>query len=142
MFAFIIYILMCVIFASFQECVVANCYYIQFSRFNVPPIGINANYDPFRNKMSKFLPSFLPSLIYHHLYIIVNQQSIKQNSVPKILHLIRRVSNTKSLGLHIHEKLSWTKQIDALSRKISSTIGGLKRIRQYVPFKTLIIFHL
>ena len=51
--------------------------------------------------------------------------------------LIRQVSNTKSLGLYIDEKLSWTKQIDVLSKKISSAIGGLKRIRQYVPFQTL-----
>ena len=61
------------------------------------------------------------------------------DSVPN--KLIRRVSNTKSLGLHIHEKLSWTKQIDVLSREISSAIGGLKRIRRYVPFKTLFFIY-
>lgn len=55
--------------------------------------------------------------------------------------LIRRVSITKSLGLHIDEKLSWTKQIDVLSKKISSAIGGLKRVRQYVPFKILLVIY-
>ena len=53
--------------------------------------------------------------------------------------LISRVTSTKMLGLHIDEKLSCTKQIDDLFKKISSTIGSLKGIRQYVSYKALLV---
>jgi hypothetical protein len=52
------------------------------------------------------------------------------------------VKSTKSLGLHIDEHLSWSVHVDAISKKIASGIGALKRIRPFVPRTTLhTIFH-
>ena len=41
------------------------------------------------------------------------------------------------LGVHVDETLSWSSHIDILSKKISSAIGALKRVRSFVPFPTL-----
>ena len=38
----------------------------------------------------------------------------------------KRVSSSKSLGVYIDERLVLTEQIDRVSKKISSAIGGLK----------------
>ncbi len=55
---------------------------------------------------------------------------------------IKQVKSTKSLGLHIDEHLSWSVHVDAISKKIASGIGALKRIRPFVPRTTLhAIFH-
>ena len=42
---------------------------------------------------------------------------------------IKKVEEAKSLGLFIDEHLSWTKHTEEISKKISSAIGALKRIR-------------
>ena len=42
----------------------------------------------------------------------------------------------KSLGVIIDEHLSWSNHIDALSKKISSAIGALKRIRRFISEHT------
>ena len=59
---------------------------------------------------------------------------------------IKQVKSTKSLGLHIDEHLSWSVHVHvdvhAISKKIASGIGALKRIRSFVPRTTLhTIFH-
>ena len=48
---------------------------------------------------------------------------------------IKRVK-AKSLGLFIDEHLSWTKHIEEISKKISSAIGALKRIRPFISEST------
>jgi hypothetical protein len=50
---------------------------------------------------------------------------------------IKQVKSTKSLDLHIDEHLSWSVHVDAISKKIASGIGALKRIRPFVPRTTL-----
>jgi hypothetical protein len=52
---------------------------------------------------------------------------------------IKQAKSTKSLGLHIDEHLSWSVHVhvDAISKKIASGIGALKRIRPFVPRTTL-----
>ncbi|EDO32263.1 predicted protein, partial [Nematostella vectensis] len=45
---------------------------------------------------------------------------------------ISRVENTKSSGLHIDKNLSWEKHIDEKSKKLSSGIGALERVRPFV----------
>ena len=45
---------------------------------------------------------------------------------------IKRVEEAKSLGLFIDEHLSWAKHIEEISKKISSAIGALKRIRPFI----------
>ena len=46
---------------------------------------------------------------------------------------IKRVDHTKSLGLTIDAQLSWSKHVDEISKKVSSAIGALKRIRPFIP---------
>ena len=43
----------------------------------------------------------------------------------------------KLLGVFLDENLSWGAHIKSISRKISSGIGALKRIRPYVPLSLL-----
>ena len=49
---------------------------------------------------------------------------------------IKRFEEAKSLGLFIDEHLSWTKHIEEISKKISSAIGALKRIRPFISEST------
>ena len=61
---------------------------------------------------------------------------------------IKRVKEAKSPGLFIDEHLSWTKHIEEISKKISSAIGALKRIRPFISestalqiYQALILLH-
>ena len=54
---------------------------------------------------------------------------------------IKRVSIVKTLGIYVDERLSWSKHIDLLSKKVSSAIGALKRIREFVPFQTSLVIY-
>ena len=45
---------------------------------------------------------------------------------------IERVDHTKSLGLSIDDRLSWSNSINEVCKKVSSAIGALKRIRSFV----------
>ena len=61
---------------------------------------------------------------------------------------IKKVKEAKSLGLFIDEHLSWTKHIEEISKKISSAIGALKRIRPFISestalqiYQALILLH-
>ena len=40
--------------------------------------------------------------------------------------MIRRVDYTKSLGLTIDDRLSWSNHVDEICRKVSSAIGAVK----------------
>ena len=53
-----------------------------------------------------------------------------------ITKLITKVKEAKSLIVIIDEHLSWSNHIDALSKKISSAIGELKRIRPLISEHT------
>ena len=46
---------------------------------------------------------------------------------------IKRVDHTKSLGLTIDAQLCWSKHVDEISKKVSSAIGALKRVRPFIP---------
>ena len=46
---------------------------------------------------------------------------------------IKRVDHIKSLGLTIDAQLSWSKHVDEISKKVSSAIGALKRVRPFIP---------
>ena len=53
--------------------------------------------------------------------------------------VIRRVGHTKSLGgITMGDRLSWSKHVDELSRKVSSAIGALKCIRPFISSNTAI----
>ncbi|XP_028412099.1 uncharacterized protein LOC114534825 [Dendronephthya gigantea] len=51
---------------------------------------------------------------------------------------IEKVESTKSLGLSIDENLTWKKHIDDISKKVSSGISALKRIRSFVNQDTAV----
>ena len=50
--------------------------------------------------------------------------------------LITKVKEAKSLCVKIDELISWSSHIGELSKKISSAIGALKRIRPYISERT------
>ena len=51
-------------------------------------------------------------------------------------HPICRVEHATSLGLIIHDQLSWFNHIKELCGKISSAIGAVRRIRSLIPQST------
>ncbi|XP_028417952.1 uncharacterized protein LOC114542649 [Dendronephthya gigantea] len=50
--------------------------------------------------------------------------------------IIKRVKDTKSLGLQIDEHLVWARHVEGISKKVASAIGALKRIRQFIDTST------
>ena len=51
---------------------------------------------------------------------------------------IEQDSSTKSLGVYVDENLSWNTHIESICKKISSALGLIKRIRNFVPSHTLL----
>ena len=51
---------------------------------------------------------------------------------------IKQVCNTSVLGVEIDDKLSWNKHIDKVAKKVTSGIGAIRKIRDFVDQKTLI----
>ena len=51
--------------------------------------------------------------------------------------LIKHVSTSKSLCVHIDGNLSWECHINEISKKIASCISEIKRIRYLLPFEIL-----
>ena len=55
---------------------------------------------------------------------------------------VSQVTTAKSLGVTIDNKLDWSGHIDKLTKKVTSGIGAIKRIRHLVPQATLhLIYH-
>jgi hypothetical protein len=55
--------------------------------------------------------------------------------------VIKRVEMTKSLGLMIGESLDWTAQVEHISKKVTSGLAILRRLRDTVEFNTLITIY-
>ena len=55
--------------------------------------------------------------------------------------LMRRVKQTKSLGVIIDQDLSWDSHIEYISKKIKRNIGILRRLGNTVPQHSLITLH-
>ena len=51
---------------------------------------------------------------------------------------IKRVKETKALGVCIDEFLSWDKHIDELAKKVSSGFGAIKKLKSCVDQNTII----
>ena len=49
---------------------------------------------------------------------------------------VSRVSSSESLGLTMDENLTWSEHIDNISKKVSSGIGALKRVRSFISRET------
>ena len=73
--------------------------------------------------------------------LIGSRQKLNSLSVLPDLEIngtqLNRVDFTKSLGVLIDENLTWSNHINAISKKISSGIGSMKRISHCVPPATL-----
>jgi hypothetical protein len=50
---------------------------------------------------------------------------------------IKKVKETKALGVHIDEFLLWDKHIDKIAKKISSRIGAIRKLKSCVDHNTL-----
>jgi len=54
---------------------------------------------------------------------------------------IKRVTEAKTLGVVIDERMSWTAHIDEICKKVSSGLSGIRQIRDYVPLETVITIY-
>ena len=76
---------------------------------------------------------------------IASDNSLNKISDLATIHLankqIRRVKKSKSLGITIDERLSWTDHIDIVSKKVSSAIGGLRQVRSFINKETAITIY-
>ena len=74
--------------------------------------------------------------------IIVSRQRLHTQSDEIDIEIdgekIKRVDHTKSLGLIIDDRLSWSKHFEEISRKVSSCIGALKRVRPFISINTAV----
>ena len=52
--------------------------------------------------------------------------------------IIKKVGHTKPLGVTIDAQLTWCKHVEEISKKVSSAIGALKRVRPFIPKETAI----
>ena len=54
---------------------------------------------------------------------------------------IRRVKKTKYLGMIVDDSLTWEDHIDYITLKINRGIGIIRRVRQFIPEKSLLLLH-
>ena len=66
----------------------------------------------------------------------LNSFSDNQINIEIDSRLITKVKEAKSLGVIIDEHLSWSNHVGYLSKKISSAVGAVKRIRRYISEPT------
>lgn len=76
---------------------------------------------------------------------IASDDSLNKISDSAIIYLgnkqLKRVRKSKSLGICIDERLSWTDHIDSVSKKVSSAIGGLRQVRSFIDRETAITIY-
>ena len=68
-------------------------------------------------------------------YILIGSRHNINNilATPKVfVGDIKRVRETKALGVYIHEFLSWEKHIDKIAKKVSSGIGAIRKLKSCV----------
>ena len=52
--------------------------------------------------------------------------------------MVKKVKNTNVVGVQLDKNLNWEKHIDYISSKVSSGIGAIKRLREFVDQSTLV----
>ena len=70
-----------------------------------------------------------------YMFIGSDQNLDKLSDVPLLFledKAIKRVKATKSLGVHIDERLTWHEHIQNVSKKVGAGISGLRRVREFV----------
>ena len=63
---------------------------------------------------------------YACMYVCINVDDVKMN----------QTNHSKALGLNIDENLFWKEHIQAISKKVASSIGPLKRVRSFISMHT------
>ena len=69
----------------------------------------------------------------HKLNNLVTQPDLKINHKK-----IKQVCNATVLGVELDDKLSWNRHIDKVAKKVTSGIGAIRKIRDFVDRDTLI----
>ena len=64
------------------------------------------------------------------------QPTVKIDTCP-----IKRVKSAKVLGVEIDENLNWEKHIEYIASKVSSGIGALKKLKEFVDRDTLVLVY-
>ena len=64
------------------------------------------------------------------------QPTVKIDTPP-----IKRVKCTKLLGVEIDEHLKWEKHVDHIASKVSSGIGTIKKLKEFVDRDTLVLVY-
>ena len=64
------------------------------------------------------------------------QPEVKINSKP-----FKRVKHAKVLGVQIDENLNWKKHIEFIASKISSGIGAIRKLKEFVDRNTLVLVY-
>ena len=54
---------------------------------------------------------------------------------------IRRVKKTKYLGMIVDDSLTWEDHVDYITLKINRGIGIIRRVRQFIPEKSLLLLY-
>ena len=54
---------------------------------------------------------------------------------------IKKVNVAKSLGLMIDDTLSWSAQVDKITKKVNSGLSIIRKLRDIVDYNTLIIIY-
>ena len=54
---------------------------------------------------------------------------------------IIRVKCTKLLGVEIDEHLKWEKHVDHIASKVSSGIGAIKKLKEFLDRDTLVLVY-
>ena len=97
------------------------------------------------NKLSIWLASNKLTLnIEKSHYVIFHRARLKQSNINIILSSIslERVTFTKFLGVIIDEKLSFTRHISYIKKKISKAMGIFIKARKYLNKKSLVnLYH-
>ena len=68
-----------------------------------------------------------------------NDQSIMPFKLILNNYEIRRVKKTKYLGMILDDSLTWEDHIDYITLKINRGIGIIRRVRQLIPEKALLL---
>lgn len=79
-------------------------------------------------------------------FIIIGSENRRRNLLKPCnfkmgKHELSQVKSTKSLGLIPNDRLTWGEHDNSFAKKVSKAIGGLRIVRKYVPFHTLMTLY-
>ena len=69
---------------------------------------------------------------------ILKSISNHQHNISIAENQIKQVSDSKTLGIIVDENLNWKKNTDNICKKITSGLGAVRRIKEFVDQKTLL----